>query len=70
METETTAEVIALPVRISLDAYSTDALIQAVIQLTHCTHTADSQGDTGRADEYRERREVAIRELKRRTGDL
>lgn len=50
----------------TLDRFSTASLIQAVITLTHMIGDADRAGHPNKADAYRERREIAIREIERR----
>lgn len=66
METETTARVVPIRPTAELASYSTSALLQAVITLTHYVHDCT---DTERADAYREQREVALAEVQRRTGE-
>jgi hypothetical protein len=50
---------------VDLSTYSAEALVDAIIRLTHMTRTA---GTAARAADYRAQRNVARRELLKRCG--
>lgn len=52
-----------------IEATSGEALLKAVISLTHGIHANNQTGHTFAADQLREQRRVAMNEILRRIGD-